>query len=260
VRMFNNQKRIDFSYSINKKSVIDPEAIYIAFPFKVEHFEIHSDVPGGTFKAGEEQIPGSSNDWNTVQNFVAIRNGDHQVVLGSHQAPLMQFGNINTGRYEADAKPENPHIYGWPMNNYWVTNFNANQYGEYRWTYYFTSSKETDNGTATRFGWESRIPFLNRVMPAGVEGKDKTDRRSVISDFPSNVLLVNARPAKDDNGIFLQVRETEGKRVSFIPASAVVSSFMVEETNVNGEINGSGSQAEIDLQPYETKFLKLSWE
>ena len=260
VRLFNTEKRIDFSYSINKRSVIDPEAIYVAFPFKIDNFEIHSDVPGGTFKAGEEQIPGSSNDWNTVQNFAAIRNADHQVVLGSHQAPLMQFGNINTGRYEAEAKPENPHIYGWPMNNYWVTNFNANQYGEYRWTYYFTSSNETDNASATRFGWESRIPFLNRVMSAGVKGRDNAGERSVMSGFPSNVLLVNARPGDDENSILLQIRETGGTGANFVPVSTITSSFRIQETNVNGETNGSVTTREIGLRPYETKFLKLIWE
>ncbi len=260
VRLFNTIKRIDFFYSINKKSVTDPEAIYVAFPFKIENFEIHSDVPGGTFKAVSEQIPGSTNDWNTVQNFAAIRNNNYQVVLGSHQAPLMQFGNINTGRYEAGAEPENSHIYGWPMNNYWVTNFNANQYGEYSWTYYFTSGNETGNANATQFGWESRIPLLNRVLPAGVEGKDKSAEKSVISGFPSNVLMVNARPGGDENSILLQVRETGGTGASFVPASTIASSFRIAETNVNGEVNGSGTTSKIGLRPYETKFLKLIWE
>jgi alpha-mannosidase len=260
IRLFNTEKRIDFSYAINKRSVTDPEAIYIAFPFRIKNFEIHSDVPGGTFRAGVEQIHGSTNDWNTVQNFVSIRNDDHQIILGSHEAPLMQFGNINTGRFEAGAEPENSHIYGWPMNNYWITNFNANQYGEYRWSYYFTSGNGGGNAQATRFGWESRVPYLTRVMPAGVSGEYREAGMSVLSDFPENVLMVNARPGEDDKSILLHIRETDGSSVSFYPGSGVNGSLKVAETNVLGQANGNGPVREISLDPYETKFLKISWD
>jgi alpha-mannosidase len=259
VRLFNNEKRIDFSYSINKRSVTGPESIYVAFPFKIEDYETYSDVPGGTFRAVDEQIPGSTNDWNTVQNFVAVRNGEKQVILGSNQAPLMQFGNINTGRFEYNAKPESSHIYGWPMNNYWITNFNANQYGEYTWTYYFTSGKDTGNATATRFGWESRIPFLTRVIPAGVKGIATESKKSILSDFPANVLMVNAIPGNGNNSILLHIRETGGEPVSFFPRSPVNSSLEITEANVLGQTAGREPSGEINLQPYESKFLEISW-
>ena len=257
IRIFNDEKRIDFSYTINKRSVTDPEAIYVSFPFKVENFEIYSDVPGGTFRAGVEQIPGSSNDWNTVQNFVSVRNGEMHILLGSHETPLMQFGNINTGHYEAGAEPESSHIYGFPMNNYWVTNFNANQYGEFSWSYYFTSGSDTRNSTATKFGWESRMPFLSRIMPPGVPAEEKSPKNSILSGFPDNVLLVNASPAADDNGILLHLRETGGRSVSFIPQSSLKNSLLITETNVLGEPYEKGLLREITLNPYETKLISI---
>jgi len=257
IRIYNDEKRIDFSYTINKRSVTDPEAIYVSFPFKVESFEIYSDVPGGTFRAGVEQIPGSSNDWNTVQNFVSVRNGEMQIILGSHETPLMQFGNINTGRYEAGAEPESSHIYGFPMNNYWVTNFNANQYGEFSWSYYFTSGSDTCNSTATKFGWENRMPFLSRIMPPGVPAEEKSPENSILSDFPDNVLLVNASTATDDRGILLHLRETAGRSVSFIPESSLNNSLLITETNVLGEPHEKGLLREITLNPYETKFVNI---
>lgn len=56
--------------------------------------------------------------------------------MGSQEIPLMQFGAINTGRYQAGAVPQSTNMYSWPMNNYWVTNFNADQMGEIQWSYF----------------------------------------------------------------------------------------------------------------------------
>jgi alpha-mannosidase len=139
IRLFNTVKRIDLAYSIEKAMVTDPEGIYIAFPFILDDGQLAFDVQGGEIRAGIDQIPGSANDWNTVQNYARLSNGNAQIMLSSPENPLMQFGGINTGRFEAGATPETTHIYGWPMNNYWVTNFNAEQHGGHTWVYSITS-------------------------------------------------------------------------------------------------------------------------
>lgn len=105
-----------------------------------------------------------------MQNFATARNGESQVVMGSQEIPLMQFGAINTGRYKAGAVPQSTNMYSWPMNNYWVTNFNADQMGEMQWSYFINSSKDNSIEYATKFAWENRIPFLTRVLPAGDKG------------------------------------------------------------------------------------------
>ena len=140
IRLFNTAKRIDIAYSIQKKLVTDPEGIYIAFPFLLDDGILSFDVQGGEIRAGIDQIPGSSNDWNVVQNYARIQSGKGQILLSSPEIPMMQFGAINTGRYKAGATPESTHIYGWPMNNYWTTNFNPEQHGGISWVYNISSS------------------------------------------------------------------------------------------------------------------------
>ena len=60
-------------YSLRKKAEAEPEAVYVSFPYQIEGGRIFLDVPGGNIEAGIDQIPGSSNDWYTVQNFAAVR-------------------------------------------------------------------------------------------------------------------------------------------------------------------------------------------
>ncbi len=257
IRLFNTCKRIDFAFDIRKKPITDPEGIYIAFPFDLDGGKIYCEVQGGVMEAGVDQIPGSANDWNTVQNFAAIRNSDVQLVIGSPEIPLMQFGAINTGRYKAGAKPESTKIYSWPMNNYWVTNFNADQRGEFRWTYYFTSSNDTKNSYATRFGWGARVPFPARVLPAGKSHISEPDPQ-VIAGIPDNLLVVQVHPLKNKNEILMQVRELDGKAAD-LTLKKGGKSLNIRRADALGNPLSENPSTGIKVQPYANIFLKISW-
>jgi hypothetical protein len=97
IRLFNTDKRVDLACSIVKKSIIEPEGFYIAFPFDLKDGKHFTEVQGGVIETGKDQIKGSSNDWYTVQDFTSVRNTSSQIVIGSAEMPLMQFGAINTG-------------------------------------------------------------------------------------------------------------------------------------------------------------------
>lgn len=255
-RIYNVEKKIEVVYRLRKRAVTDPEAVYISFPFQVDDGKIHLDVPGGTIEAGVDQIPGSSNDWYTVQNFATARNEESQVVIGSPEIPLMQFGAINTGRYKAGAVPQSTNIYSWPMNNYWVTNFNADQMGEMRWSYFINSSKDNSIEYATKFAWENRIPFLTRVLPAAAEVQEHKESVSIFNIEPQNLLLVNMRPVDGERAVMLQIREIGGKRTGFSIKSDLVKFNKITECNVVG---AELSEGDIDFYPWENKFIKLSW-
>lgn len=256
-RVYNVTKKIEIVYRLRKKAITDPEAIYVAFPYAVEKGKIFLDVPGGSIEAGVDQIPGSSNDWYTVQNFATARNNDLQVVMGSPEIPLMQFGAINTGRYKAGATPQSTNMYSWPMNNYWVTNFNADQMGEVQWSYFINSSKDNSLEYATKLAWENRIPFLTRVLQAGKDVKEQVAPASVFSISPSNLLLVNMKPVEGEKAVLLQLREIGGRNASFQVTSDKMKFSKIIACDVVGEPLKNGNS--LDFAPWETKFIKLTW-
>ena len=258
IRVFKTTKRIDFVHLLKKKLETEPEGIYVAFPFDLPGGKIFYDVPGGTIEAGVDQIPGSSNDWNTVQNFATVRNKDGQVLMGSAEIPLIQFGGFNCGRFQANATPETTNIYSWPMNNYWTTNFNADQHGEFEWTYFLTSSADNSIAYATRFAWGCRIPLPTRVLQAGKADSRFRSSGSVLDITPSNLLLVNMRPVADEKAVILQLRETAGQPASFNATSSILPALRFEVCDVNGKQIGTSGQ--IALKPWENKFIKLRWD
>lgn len=256
-RLYKVAKKIEVVYRLRKKAVTDPEAVYVAFPFEVENGKIHLDVPGGTIEAGVDQIPGSSNDWYTVQNFATARGNGLQVILGSPEIPLMQFGAINTGRYKAGAVPQSTQMYSWPMNNYWVTNFNADQMGEFQWTYFIHSAADNTTEYATKRAWENRIPFLTRVLPAADKPSKPLLPASVFRIVPENLLLVAMRPVENENAVMLQLREIGGRKAQFAVTSDSLHFTKTTVCDVVGQpLPGNPSP---DFLPWENKFIKLSW-
>jgi hypothetical protein len=254
IKLCNTEKRIDLACSIIKKSITEPESFYIAFPFILNNGKHFTEVAGGIIETGIDQIKGSSNDWYTVQNFTTLRNEEMQIIMGCGEMPLMQYGAINTGRYKAGALPQSTHLFSWPMNNYWVTNFNADQRGGHSWTYHITSSTDISNDFATRFGWGSRVPFLSRIIPGGGKGDDKREG-SFISGWPSNVILVNAKPGNEVNSIIIHLRETGGKDTAL-----ALTNGLTGEPLFMSEVDVTGNNVEnpsIKIGPSESKFIRI---
>jgi len=254
IRLFNTDKRVDLACSIVKKSIIEPESFYIAFPFNLKDGRHFTEGHGGGIETGKEQIKGSSNDWYTVQNFTSVRNPFSQIVMGSAEMPLMQFGAINTGRYQAGAMPQTTNLFSWPMNNYWTTNFNAEQRGGHSWTYYLTSSADNSNSFATQFGWGCRVPYLTRIIPGSGSG-DNNWEGSFISGWPANVILITAKPTADGNSLLIHLRETDGKPAELRLTHGIDGKLLpISEVDVTGNPVAKGSK---HIGPLESKFFRL---
>lgn len=258
IRLYKTEKRIEFRFGLRKLPVIEPEAVYVAFPFQWSDGKVFYEAQGGTVEPGVTQLPGSSSDWHTVQSFAAVRSGKGQIVLNSDEAPLVQLGDLNLGRWQPIAKVEKPHVYSWVMNNYWYTNFRASQEGEFRWNYALTSTGDAGNGEAYRFGWGSRVPLTARVLLPD-EGGGSEPAGSMLHSVAPNLLLVEARPTFDGSGVILHLREVEGKPVKLDLADRPFGPGVaaVDEVNVLEQSRGNGIYS-VAFEPYEAKFIRLA--
>lgn len=167
-RLYHNRKLFEIACSMKKLAVTDPEGVYVAFPFELNNGVTLCDVAGGEMTAGTGQIEGSSTDWTSVQDYVAICNDSVQVVMTSPEIPLYQFGDLNLGKFQKKYTPQSTRLYSWVLNNYWITNFLASQTGELTWSYQITSSADVSPSFRKNFGNSQRIPLPGRILlPAG---------------------------------------------------------------------------------------------
>jgi len=259
IRLYNTEKRVELYFAMRKLPVPTPESVYVALPFHAPSSRMLYEGQGGMVTPGDGQIPGSSSDWQTLQSFITIRSAEGQIIAGSEQAPLVQLGDFNLGKWQSVAKVDKPHIYSWVMNNYWFTNFRAEQEGEFKWHYYLTSSTDTTRSFATRFGWGSRVPLVTRVLPPVRTPAARLPRvlSALTLDAP-NVLVVEARPLTNGAGVFLHLREVEGKSVTLTAEDIVTWSELrgLHEVNVLEQTLRENIDS-LTLEPYEVKFVKL---
>ena len=119
---------------VKKPEVLASEALYFAYPFAATS-PPRADLVGGVLVPGADQIPGTAVDWHAIQRWVRFEGEGRDAVWVTRDAPLVQFGGLNTGWYGKDLHLERPLVYSWPVNNYWFTNFLASQRGDFVFRY-----------------------------------------------------------------------------------------------------------------------------
>lgn len=260
VRLYNQKKEVELLYNMRKNEITDPEGVYIAFPFSnSNNGKLVFEAQGGVVRPGVDQLAGSSSDWNTIQNFAAVKSNDAQIVFNSSDIPLVHFGGINTGRYYYKLDLKNAHIFSWVLNNYWTTNFKASQFGELDWKYQFTSSADNSNAFATQFGWGSRVPMITRTNAGKQNATANVVSKTFISlNTPDNLLLVSSRPAFDGDGVILHLRETEGDH------AILDITNLLQNPNIDSvfEVNAIGEELQqltspLLIEHWETRFILL---
>lgn len=253
VKLYNDQPRVELGYTMRTVADTNPTAYYVAFPFTGEQLEF--DVPGGFVKPGENQLEGTSSDWNTIQNFVSARTDGYQILLSSKEVPLVQLGDMLDGPFEYIKHYERAHVFSWVTNNYWFTNFRASQEGEMQWRYTITSRQDTKNTEALKFALGDRVQAYARVLPIGT--KDNQAMEGSLLEINDNDLMITSMaPAQKKGYLILQVRETsgcEGKKLQLTSKGKIVR---FDKVNALEEVQKSHLQ-QMDVPAYGDVLIRI---
>ena len=160
IRLANAHKRVDFSTRLTKDEVDGAEAAYVAFPFALRPDQVRCDISGGAFTPGAEQIPGTATDWYDLQHGVQLSDDTLTLTWLCAEAPLVEFGEMKTGRTPSPPVLDNGVLFSYVLNNHWMTNFFARQSGEVVARYRLLSERSSPVGTLGRAGRELLTPLV----------------------------------------------------------------------------------------------------
>ncbi len=251
--LYDDLNRIDIVDRLDKQENYDPEAVYFAFPFAVKDGAFRFEIADADMAPETEQLPRTTRDWHTVQNWVEIANADFGVVWSPVEAPLVQFGGINTGKWLEKMDLSRTSVYSYAMNNYWMTNFKAAQGGRVG---------GPDRVASSRFGWEVHCPLASAWVPAGNAGGLERPEGSFFGVDIPNVIIQAVKRADDGTGIVLRLREIAGRAVRARVTSpflglglkASLASLMEDEGDPL-EVKDDGFTLEI--KPFEILTIRL---
>jgi alpha-mannosidase len=198
-RIISGIERLDIINYLNKKAIREKEGIHFGFSlFNVPNVQLRYDVASGIIKPEQDQLPGSCKNFFSIQNFVDISNNDYGLTWATLDAPLIEIGAINAEKPWMKTIEQSHIFYSYVMNNYWHTNYKADQEGPVAIRYSIMPHGKYKSEDAVRFGREQREPLIAAAGDAGMKISP-----SLFTIEPSEILVTSCKPI--DEGWLIQL-------------------------------------------------------
>jgi hypothetical protein len=262
--LYDDLRRIDIVNRLQKEDTRLPEAVYFAFPFKMDGGKLVFEIADGMMRPEVDQLPRTVRDWHTVQHWVELSGPDHTLVWSSVEAPLVQFGDINTGKWLKKLDILNPWLFSYAMNNYWMTNFKASQGGPATFRYALTSrAGGADAVQSTRFGWEVHTPLLASWIPEDSKGILEAGASSFFQVDRANVIIQAVKMAEDGEGLIIRLREIAGADTKVFLSSSLFQgqalsawlTDMVEKNEASAQVSEAG--VAVPMKAYGIQAIRI---
>jgi hypothetical protein len=126
------------------------------------------DTAGHVVALDDDQLPGSSRGWVTVESVATMWDRHSAVALLTPDAPLVQFGGFHFGPPpDAVHRDPDPLLLSWVANNYWDTNFAQVQNGRVKLRYGLLTLAEPDAAEIASQAVKLRSPVLTWPVTTG---------------------------------------------------------------------------------------------
>lgn len=167
ISQYSSSDFIKMSVLIDKKAIREKESVHIAFPFALADPVVRVGAGDACFIPGKNQTPGANKDFYSVQRWIDVSGKDQGVTICSPQGALFESGKmvneelVNNGykKWEHTVTPS-ANLFLYALNNYWHTNYKADQDGKVQFDCYLLFHKSFDNSAANQFGYEMTQPLI----------------------------------------------------------------------------------------------------
>ncbi|GAB4127916.1 MAG: glycoside hydrolase family 38 C-terminal domain-containing protein [Thermogutta sp.] len=171
-RLFAGGDALQVTVIPDKEKVRTPEGVHVAFPFQVPDAVLRLDTAWAVVRPETDQLPGACKNYYTLQRWADLSNERFGVTWVTVHAPLVEIGAIRTDV----PKPFDPSgwlesiepsgtLYSYVMNNYWETNYKADQEGPTPFVYMVRPhAGGYDGQAAAKLGIEASRPLLPVVV------------------------------------------------------------------------------------------------
>ncbi len=167
ISQFNGLNTLLLSTVVDKKSNREKESVHMAFPFNLKNATTRIGIGDTCYTPELGQLAAANKDFYSVQRWLDVSDSAQGITLSSPQCALFEIGNIiderrkNKGEklWEKENK-SSPHLFGYVMNNYWHTNYKADQEGTVQFDFYLQLHDQFSLSDAGRFGYEVNQPLI----------------------------------------------------------------------------------------------------
>jgi alpha-mannosidase len=215
VRLIDGINRVDITNVVDKLPIRNQEGVHFVYPFNVPGGEVRMDMPWSVVRPEKDQIEGACKNFFAVQRWVDVSNPDYGVTWATVDAPLVQLGAIRTdvarshGTSEGWLRHIEPSqtLFSYVMNNYWETNYKADQEGLITFQYSIRPHTGVyDQTAASRFGVERTQPLV--AIPAREGGPPTVE--SMLRLDSTGVMVTSIKPSRDGAAWMIRLYAASG--------------------------------------------------
>jgi alpha-mannosidase len=174
VRLVAGSSEVGIDVELDKLAVREKESAHLAFPFALPGGVVRVDEGEALLEPGRNQLPGACVDFACAHGAADISRAEVGVSLATLDAPLLELGALTDERLgEAGARAWRTEpapgtaLYVYLLNNYWHTNYKADQEGRLAYRFVLRPHGAFDPVALHRFGEEHERPLL--VFPVDPE-------------------------------------------------------------------------------------------
>ena len=252
VQVVSGLDRVDLRVTVDKSAVRTPEGVHLAFPLRVQGGQIRFDVASSIVRPDSEQLAGSARNFVEAQSWVDVSNDSLGVTVATPDAPLVEIGGINAESPWMRALPSSQTFYSYVMNNYWHTNYKADQEGPVTFRYMLHPHGAFQADEAARFGAEAREPLL--VVAAAGRAPSPLPLLRVT---PAAVLVTAMKPGADGRSWIVELVNptAQEQRVTLRWRSGA---HVVWAGSDSSERTGTAIPGPFTLPPHGTAIVRAS--
>ena len=208
VRLIDGLDRVEIINTIDKEKVRTKEGVHLAFPFCVPGGTMHMDLAWAVIRPEQDQLPGACKNWFTVQRWVDVSNADNGITWAPIDAPMVELGAITAETPWIRSLGPSQTLYSYVMNNYWHTNYKADQEGPTVFRYAMRPHQGSYSPIeAARFGIEASQPLV--ALPVGDAAPASIPSRLTVSS--ADVIVATLKPTSDGRSLIIRLFGAGGK-------------------------------------------------
>ncbi len=257
IRIVAGIDHLEIVNTFDKKKVRDKESIHFAFRFAVPDGILRADTGWGVIEPEKGQLPGACKDFLCVHNWVDISGPGSGVSLVTLGSPLVEPGSITSELqgddgargWKREVTPGQV-IYSYAANNYWHTNYKADQEGPVSLRYAIRLHEGFEAAQAKRFGVAMSRPLL-----AVRSDPWRPAQRPLFDLQPDAVIVSSIRPSGDGKALIIRLYNASESRQRTV---LVWQAFQATRTYLSSpfEEKGQPISGSIELPPFGIATLR----
>lgn len=268
IRLFDHEKKIELLEDVVKEKVPAKEAVYIAFPFALDHPHFQYELQTTSMDPAKDMYPGAGHEWFSVQHWVSVQADGISASVLPLDVPLVTLGDIDRGQWLDAFGERRATIFSFAMNNYWEDNYVGSQGGKFQFRYVITSAPSTNVGQLSRLGWEEVTPLEFDEITSQDKALDQSHlpdggQTSFAQIQDPNLLLDTWKPAEDRNGTILRFLDLGGQTRSVairLPAFRLIGAWQTDavERDLDQLPVNDGHEFSITIHPHEIVTVRIA--